>query len=667
MLLRLIRRVFPFGGEKMGGEKTQKVRLSWGRRLQLAAVVVALGGALFFGFLEYTQRPQFCVTCHYMEPYYKSWEESSHHQVNCLKCHYPPGFQSVVRAKIVALSQVVQYVTKTYGTKPWAEIEDAACLRSGCHETRLLAGTVPFGPDGTIRFDHSHHLKDLKRGKQLRCTSCHAQIVQGQHLTVNPATCFLCHFKSAAWQQNLSRCQTCHDVSKIPANRFDHAHILANNVDCRRCHGDITRGTGEVPKQHCLSCHNEAHRLAQYDDVGLLHTTHVSEHKVECSECHIEITHSNRRVSLAEGLNCKDCHLATHENQLRLFVGVSAVEPHRPPEPGPMYQVNVHCVGCHTNEKKLEGGGRVQYTTSESCDTCHSPGYGAILQEWRQLLSLRMAETEQALAMISRQMEINRSGDSALAAALGKLEEVKTGHGVHNIGFALALLAEAQATAQTVGRQLGVEVAVSRVPEAKLMRDNECRLCHLQPPTKTINFHGKAFPHGVHAQAVEQCTSCHTPRSDHGKTTLKPEDCADCHGGIAMPHPPGFRQQAGAILQKTGFAACAVCHRGEKAENCGPCHQLPADSTVEGGPFSHAKHMAHPEVRCVSCHSAPPDHGRVTVSKAQCTACHGGVAMPHPDDWVESHPSYARENGVEACEKCHAGGMSGAFCATCHG
>ncbi len=174
-------------------------KMSWARRLQLAAVVVGAAAALFFGFLEYTQRPQFCVTCHYMEPYYKSWQESSHNQVNCLKCHYPPGFKSVVRAKIVALSQVVQYVTKTYGTKPWAEVEDASCLRSGCHETRLLAGTVPFGPDGTIRFDHSHHLKDLKRGKQLRCTSCHAQIVQGRHLTVTPSTCFLCHFKNVSW------------------------------------------------------------------------------------------------------------------------------------------------------------------------------------------------------------------------------------------------------------------------------------------------------------------------------------------------------------------------------------------------------------------------------------------------------------------------------------
>jgi hypothetical protein len=138
----------------------------------------------------------------------------------------------------------------------------------------------------------------------------------------------------------------------------------------------------------------------------------------------------------------------------------------------------------------------------------------------------------------------------------------------------MALLAEAQQQAVEVGRKVGVALAVSGVPEAKLIRDNECRLCHLSPPEGTVQFAGKSFPHGAHARAVEQCTACHTPRADHGKTTLNPEDCARCHGG---------------------------------------------------------------------------------------------VGMPHPGDWVESHPEFTRTHGVEACEKCHAGGMRGEFCGSCHG
>ena len=57
---------------------------------------------------------------------------------------------------------------------------------------RLLEGEIQFG---RIRFDHRNHLFGERRGMKLRCTSCHSQIVQGNHLAVTPSTCFLCHFK----------------------------------------------------------------------------------------------------------------------------------------------------------------------------------------------------------------------------------------------------------------------------------------------------------------------------------------------------------------------------------------------------------------------------------------------------------------------------------------
>ncbi len=88
----------------------------------------------------YTSRSQFCNSCHIMEPYYKSWEESSHHDVACIKCHFPPGVAEEIRGKVLGLVQLAKYVTSTAGPRPSAEIPDASCLRSGCHETRLLSG-----------------------------------------------------------------------------------------------------------------------------------------------------------------------------------------------------------------------------------------------------------------------------------------------------------------------------------------------------------------------------------------------------------------------------------------------------------------------------------------------------------------------------------------------
>ena len=160
--------------------------------LGLIVLVVAALGSFFFYF---SSSPGFCKSCHIMDTYVASWQGSKHKDVRCDKCHYAPGWRNVVRAKVAATSQIIQTITGTEGSKLHAEVEDAACLRGGCHETRLLKGKVTF--KGKYLFDHTTHLSTtkLRRGKKLRCTSCHSQIVQGSHITVTESVCFTCHFK----------------------------------------------------------------------------------------------------------------------------------------------------------------------------------------------------------------------------------------------------------------------------------------------------------------------------------------------------------------------------------------------------------------------------------------------------------------------------------------
>ena len=119
----------------------------------LVLMVVMAGAAAW-----YTSRPVFCNSCHIMEPYYKSWQESSHKDVTCIECHFPPGLGGKVRGKMLGLVQLLKYVTASAGPRPSAEIPDASCLRSGCHETRLLSGRVDFSRH-LIPFDHTPHLQ----------------------------------------------------------------------------------------------------------------------------------------------------------------------------------------------------------------------------------------------------------------------------------------------------------------------------------------------------------------------------------------------------------------------------------------------------------------------------------------------------------------------------
>src|SRR5262249_19548856 len=114
-------------------------RTGWRKLRYVIYVIAALLSAWLFLILimvaaasVYTSRPKFCNSCHIMEPYYKSWKESSHKNVACIECHFPPGIGGEVRGKVMGLVQVLKYVTESAGPRPTAEISDLSCLR--CHE-----------------------------------------------------------------------------------------------------------------------------------------------------------------------------------------------------------------------------------------------------------------------------------------------------------------------------------------------------------------------------------------------------------------------------------------------------------------------------------------------------------------------------------------------------
>lgn len=127
----------------------------------VAILAIILGAVSTVGFVQLSSQPGFCKSCHIMRPYYDSWTTSSHRKVPCIQCHIAPGIKAEAMTKVQAANMVVKYFTGAYGTRPWADIDDAACLRSGCHSERLIEGEVEFKG---VRFDHTHHLGELRRG-----------------------------------------------------------------------------------------------------------------------------------------------------------------------------------------------------------------------------------------------------------------------------------------------------------------------------------------------------------------------------------------------------------------------------------------------------------------------------------------------------------------------
>ena len=395
----------------------------------------------------YTSRPVFCSSCHIMEPYYRSWQASSHNDVSCIECHFAPGFGGKVRGKMLGLVQLAKYVTQSAGPRPAAEIPDASCLRSGCHEKRLLTGRVDFQG---VPFDHRPHLGEIRRGMQLRCTSCHSQIVQGTHMTVTTSTCFLCHFKNELFNEGLGACTRCH---QIPDEKFDlgggvmFSHDLAyeKGVDCVNCHGDVIGGKGEVPRERCLACHNREDDLKRINDYAFMHQTHVSDHKIDCLQCHLHIQHALDRDKIGHAAgDCTACHPDHHREQVAMLRGTGAKA--IPSHPSVMVATRADCQTCHRVKDVSPNGTVLWKGSAEICGMCHDAAEVGKLQAYHVQLRASLPELESSLsrlreALASAKLTPERS--AAAAAELDNLQHdlafLRTGNDIHNFHYAAKL------------------------------------------------------------------------------------------------------------------------------------------------------------------------------------------------------------------------------------
>lgn len=456
------------------GKKWKKIRWFTARAVALLGSLLLLMAVATGVAAWYTSRPQFCRSCHIMEPYFVSWQESSHKDVSCIKCHFPPGAGEKVRGKLLGLAQLAKYVTGGGGPRPGAaEIPDESCLRSGCHETRLLSGRLTFRG---IPFDHRPHLEEMRRGKKLRCTSCHSQIVQGSHMTVTTTTCFLCHFKDGHLNEGLGTCTRCHQIPDKDFElgggvSFNHNLAFERGVDCANCHSDLIRGNGEVPRERCGVCHNRESDLKRINDHEFLHQMHVTEHKVDCRNCHLEIHHSLDQERIAHAAaDCVSCHPNHHQEQVSMLQGRGARAIQA--DPGSMAVARIACPSCHRVQETSATGTVLWKGSMDRCAECHDAAATSRFQAYH--LALRAALTDldggigrarQALTKAPPPPDRSR----ALAAELDNLQHdltfLRVGNDIHNIHFASAVLRTLVVRVSAICRELKVEEPKVTLPE----------------------------------------------------------------------------------------------------------------------------------------------------------------------------------------------------------
>jgi predicted CXXCH cytochrome family protein len=442
------------------------------RLFALGALTVIGSSILCVGMLTasaawYTSRSQFCSSCHIMDPYYESWQRSPHADVACIKCHFAPGIGEKVRGKMQGLVQLCTYITRSEGPRPVAEVADASCLRSGCHERRSLAGPLDFHG---ILFDHAAHLEHLNVGApaalpapaegaqsvdnphvmQLGCTSCHTQVTLSEHMSVSTATCFLCHFKAGHFNEGAGACTRCH---QIPHEEFDlgggitftHELVYENGVDCKSCHGELNRGDGYVARVRCQVCHNREADLEKIADSKLMHDIHVTVHKADCLDCHTEIAHSLQPHGLTQAASdCASCHPDHHREQINMLLGVGGQS--IPDQVASMSTSGVQCQACH-RVKQVSATGTVLWKASaDVCTACHTSAAAERVEDYQQDVRASMSDVAAALERVRTAMEtadVDVQQLSAWKVTLTKLkhdlEFLNIGNGIHNIHYSSTL------------------------------------------------------------------------------------------------------------------------------------------------------------------------------------------------------------------------------------
>ncbi len=599
----------------------------WGKgwkRFTLALVVTlaAMIGLLTIS-LEVTSTPRFCNICHNMKPYYASWKKSSHNHVTCTDCHFPPGLKSKIKGKFTALSMLVNYFTGVYKRKkPWAEISDESCMRSGCHVSRTLSGKVEFKKN--IIFDHAPHLKGLRRGKKLRCTSCHSQIVQGSHISVTESTCFLCHFKHVGTGASSKECTKCHELPTVkikvkkgddPVIPYDHKSVIERKINCRKCHGTMVVGDGNVPKTRCSGCHAEREKIKFYNDTTLMHKNHITDHKIECDQCHTDVQHKSIARTEFVKPDCHACHPDFHNAQLYLFTGRGGKG--IPDHPSPMYLEGLNCQACHIYHQsadEFQEKGEILLADAQSCEPCHGKGYKKILGDWKSQTNRKLSqlshvlEAAQKIIGKSKTKKGYSTAKQKLNNAVYNYKLVKHGNSIHNIAFANKLMGKAYRLAKASLQDIGSTKKLPYFEQEIDIVPGECSNCHVGFERKVIKIFEWKYSHLNHLKKQQlTCSQCHSNERIHGQLIIGKQDCMNCH------------------------------HKEDKEGKepvCKRCHDTQHSVYFSKLAFSTAKipNVMVEDVTCLDCHK-DENEKLYRPGKAVCTNCHEKDYEEMFDEW----------------------------------
>ncbi len=448
----------------------------------------------------------FCGYCHILtyprviKKAYDSWKTGKHKDISCKECHYPPEEIDIkipehekipkekeavsggktelefMKSELEILSKLTTILNMdepVVRTKP--RIDDRSCTTSRCHPTtgeskegEFWARKIDFAESERedkskriIPYVHKTHFDKTKwvEGQEMHCTTCHQHETGQKHFEVAKEKCILCHFKNTKFGEDRNKCSLCHEIPTKPLQKqkkeeakpdekpVTHQSLEEAKVPCQSCHLQLIRGKGFVKQEKCLNCHdNEESVTKEVFNKKLMHEQHVTGQNASCFNCHEPIEHKQADFIEIARKQCAACHPDHHQYQKILLIGderkgVSKV-------PGLMYGVKTNCLGCHIDEKIINGEKVVQ-GSGKRCASCHTEKHEGMAKEWKDKTSeeLKNAQEIEKEALDAIENAKGKVPKEKLEEAMAMLKAgrenmhiVEYGGGVHNKKYSVMLL-----------------------------------------------------------------------------------------------------------------------------------------------------------------------------------------------------------------------------------
>lgn len=288
----------------------------------IIALVVA--GVTLSKVYHYSEKSEFCASCHEMKIHYDSFKASKHHNEhveNCHACHVGPGIKGYAHAKLSdGTHDSLMHSFQAYTDGEFIEIAEDSL--------QILNGNCVRCHSGGFTKDKSHIefvQKSNKHGTQgahpekLACTDCHLGVVH-PHMPGDLFKAYAAKKIKPFGTYEETDCLACHKMATPDVVKEWTKSAHANKgVSCIHCHGNdhrsIAKKHGHVTASICGECHqgqfvdfkeskhNQGHIVAQSSHFDIISTKMLN--IKDCKGCHkMSLSYDYDRV----GGSCDACH-----------------------------------------------------------------------------------------------------------------------------------------------------------------------------------------------------------------------------------------------------------------------------------------------------------------------------------------------------------------------